>query len=185
MNKTSERSLAVKRAVFQLCVTVIAGCAGWSNADDLKSSSLSAAQLTAAAEATYAAYMKAPEAAAEEPGVEIPAAFWTDGIRQLMPLRVYTHLVNIVVVQHVTDGIEKGKYIYIPISSYLPMSGDDGFVFSPNPWKADRYTLGSGIFDFERKRSKQRIGQPGGPANRSQSNRAETNSMSGAAGSRR
>ena len=47
---------------------------------------------------------------------------WTDPIKALHPIRVYTHRVNVVVVQRVHEGIEEGKYIYISISSYLPRS---------------------------------------------------------------
>jgi len=51
-------------------------------------------------------------------------------------------------------GTEEGKYINIPVSSYFPHTGEDGFVFSPNPRSGDTYTLGSGVFDFKRTRSK-------------------------------
>ena len=100
---------------------------------------------------TYAAYVNA---GTEEPGADIPPAHWAGRIKALQPLRVYTHRVNIVVVQRVTDGIEEGKYIYIPISSYLPEPGDDGFEFTPNPKTGDTYTLGNGIFEFKRTRTK-------------------------------
>ena len=100
---------------------------------------------------TYAAYVSA---GTEEPGADIPPAYWAERIKALQPLKVYTHRVNIVIVQRVTDGIEEGKYIYIPISSYLPEPGDDGFEFTPNPKTGNTYTLGNGIFDFKRTRTK-------------------------------
>jgi hypothetical protein len=96
---------------------------------------------------TYAAFVNA---GTQESGADIPPAHWAERIRALQPLKVYTHRVNIVVVQRVTDGIEEGKYIYIPISSYLPEQGDDGFEFTPNPRTGNTYTLGDGIFEFVR-----------------------------------
>ena len=96
---------------------------------------------------TYAAYVNA---GTEESGADIPPAYWAEGIRSLQPLKVYTHRVNIVVVQRLIDGIEEGMYIYIPISSYLPEPGDDGFEFTPNPKTGNTYTLGNGIFEFKR-----------------------------------
>ena len=74
--------------------------------------------------------------------------------KSLHPVKVYTHRVNIVVVQRMRGETEEGKYIYIMISSYLPQSGDDGFVFSPNPRSGNTYSLGDGVFDFKRTRSR-------------------------------
>lgn len=151
----------MKRAVIYLWVLGMASLGtGWSNAADLESPALSAAQLRAAAESTCAAHRKAPKTGLEKPGAEIPAAYWTDGIQQLKPLKVYIHRVNLVVVQHVTEGTEEGKYIYLPLSSYLPRSGDDGFVFSPNPTSGNTYSLGTGVFDFKRARGQSGIDQP-------------------------
>jgi hypothetical protein len=60
---------------------------------------------------------------------EIEPEYWAEEIAQLKPIRVYNHMVNIVCVLEETPEAEKGFYIYIPISSYLPMSGDYGFTF--------------------------------------------------------
>lgn len=103
---------------------------------------------------THAAYIKAINAGIEKPGTDIPSVYWAKRIKALQPLYVYTHMANIVVVQHVADGTEQGKYIWIPISSFLPQSGDDGFQFTPNPRSGDTYDLGSGVFDFKRTRTK-------------------------------
>jgi len=63
----------------------------------------------------------------------IPPNCWANAIKLLNPTRVYSHRVNIVVVlEKSEDGsIEEGLYIYIPISSYLPSDGVDGFSFAP------------------------------------------------------
>jgi len=153
----------MKEALFCLCAILLAGCGGRSNTDGSQPPSLVGDPLTREAEATCAAYTKAVRAGRETPRDEIPPACWTDGLRQLKPLKVYTHRVNVVVVQRITQRTEEGKYVYIPISSYLPQSGDDGFVFSPNPMSGNRYTLGSGVFDFQRTRGEARPSQPGGP----------------------
>ncbi len=105
-----------------------------------------AADLQRDALATHAAYIQAVNAGTEKRGEEIPAGYWAEGIKALHPVKVYTHRVNIVVVQRVSGQTEEGKYIYIPISSYLPQSGDDGFVFTPD-------SRSSVVFDFKRTRS--------------------------------
>jgi len=64
------------------------------------------------------------------PQENIPEQYWSGLIRALDPLRVYTHRANVVVALKVNDYVEEGVYIYIPISSYLPVTGDDGFEFS-------------------------------------------------------
>jgi hypothetical protein len=132
----------------------LTGCAGKSNTGVLHLPSLFPDDITGDAHETYAAYGRAIRAGSIKSSDEIPEAYWADRIRALNPIKVYTHRVNIVVVQRVRDGTEEGKYIYIPISSYLPETGDDSFVFSPNPMTGDTYTLGNGVFDFKRMASK-------------------------------
>ena len=80
----------------------------------------------------------------------IPLSCWHETIRELDPLYVYMHRLNIVVVLKRKNEIEEGKYIRVSLSSYLPMTGDDGFVFNPNPLNGNEYTLGNGLFDFKR-----------------------------------
>ncbi len=115
-----------------------------------KSPSLLPTDIRGEALATCAAHGKAIKAGTEKRNAEIPPVYWADRIRALNPIRIYTHRVNIVIVQRVGDGTEEGKYIYNPLSSYLPETGDDGFVFNPNPRSGDTYTLGDGVFDFKR-----------------------------------
>ena len=109
------------------------------------------APLTDAAYETYARYVRAIHAGEEIATPEIPRRFWAEGIKELKPIKVYTHRVNIVATQKFRDNVEEGKYIYIPVSSYLPMDGIDGFTFQPNPMKGNQYNLGDGIFDYQRK----------------------------------
>jgi len=135
-----------------ICLMLLAACGCQSNTGS-KSPSMFPDDVAGDAHATHVAYLKAVGAGIEKSSAEIPPAYWADRIRALNPIKVYTHRVNIVVVQRVSDGTEEGKYIYIPISSYLPQTGDDGFVFSPNPRSGDTYTLGDGVFDFKRTRS--------------------------------
>ena len=102
------------------------------------------------AQKTYSAHVRALNAGGEKLGNEIPPGCWAERIKALHPLKVYTHRANIVVVQRLNDSVEEGKYINILISSYLPQTGDDGFVFSPNPKSGSTYRLGNGVFDFKR-----------------------------------
>jgi len=114
---------------------------------------LSADDLVEAAHATYVTRLRALKGGTPDLTDEIDSAYWADGIKALNPIKVYLHRINIVVVQRISDGIEEGKYIFIPISSYLPMTGDDGFVFSPDPMGGKTYSLGNRVFDFKRTRS--------------------------------
>lgn len=116
-----------------------------------KEVSLWACPLAKAASRTRAAHVRAINAGNETHSTEIPKCYWSDGIKNLHPIRVYTHRVNIVVVQKLSDKVEEGKYIYVPESSYLPMSGDDGFTFSPNPLNGNTYNSGNGVFEFKRR----------------------------------
>ena len=136
-----------------LCLMLSAACGCQSN-EDPESSSLSADDLVEAAHATYAARVRAVRGGTPDPTNEIYPTYWADGIKALDPIKVYTHRVNIVVVQSAGNGTEEGKYIVIPISSYMPMTGDDGFVFSPEPLNGNTYSLGDGVFDYKRTTSK-------------------------------
>ncbi len=83
---------------------------------------------------------------------DIPQACWAEPIRRLNPLRVYLHRVNVVVVTKEDKQGEMGLYICIPISSFIPREGDDGF----------RYTqvLARDIQEFRRDRTASGRGQP-------------------------
>ena len=87
--------------------------------------------LSRAAQETYLAYHQQDSVEVRNfPQEDIPEQYWTGLIRALKPLRVYTHRANVVVALKVCNYVEEGVYIYIPISSYLPVSGSDGFMFS-------------------------------------------------------
>ncbi len=75
----------------------------------------------------------------------IPSDYWAEPIRELNPIKVYTHRVNLVVVRKNTETGEKGLYITIPISSYIPRNNDDGFVFKK---------IGENIYHFEKSLAK-------------------------------
>jgi hypothetical protein len=156
--KSRERRFTMKHVLLAgLCLMLLAACGCQSNEDpESPSSSLSPndADLVEAAEATYVARLRATRGGTPDPTNEFYPTYWADGIKALNPIKVYMHRINIVVVQRISDGIEEGKYIFIPISSYLPMTGDDGFVFSPEPLNGNTYSLGTGVFDFKRTRSK-------------------------------
>ncbi len=142
-----------------LCLVMLAAC-GCQPSETPESPSLFSDDLAGDAYATYAAHHRAIKAGTETLVTEtpstyrIPSTYWADRIKALNPIKVYTHRINLVVVQRISDGIEEGKYIYIPISSYLPKTGDDGFLFSPEPLNGNTYRLGNGVFDFKRTRSK-------------------------------
>jgi hypothetical protein len=131
-----------------LCLMLLVACGCQSN-KEIQSSSLSD-DIVEAAHETYAARIRAIRDGTSDTTNEIHSRYWADGIRALDPIKVYIHRNNIVVVQSITDGTEQGKYIYIPVSSHLPMSEIDGFVLSPEPLNGKTYNLGTGVFDFKR-----------------------------------
>ena len=97
---------------------------------------------------TLSTYDQALLAGTEKFRTEIPSSYWEPRIQRLHPVKVYTHRVNLVVVQRVQDGKEYGKYIYLPVSSFQPVCSSlfshpvDGFVFYP-AW-------GTGVYSFTR-----------------------------------
>jgi hypothetical protein len=152
-NNKQERRFTMKQVLpVGLCLILLAACGCQSN-EASNSPSLASCDIARDAQATYSAHGRAVRAGTETLTTEIPSTYWADRIKALNPIKVYTHRVNIVVVQRISDGTEEGKYIYIPISSYLPHTGDDGFEFSPNPQNGNTYTMGNGVFDFKRTKS--------------------------------
>lgn len=125
---------------------LLTGCGGTTNTASQTPPPFSN-DLPGAANATYVKYMQAVTAASPHPADQIPQTYWADGIKALNPVRVYKHRVNIVVVEREKDGIEEGKHISLPISSYHPANGEDGFTFTPNP------KLGRGVSDYKRNRN--------------------------------
>lgn len=55
---------------------------------------------------------------------DIPAASWGDAIAALKPIRVRNDRANVAIVLSETDGLERGLYVSVPISSYAPRVGD-------------------------------------------------------------
>ena len=84
--------------------------------------------------------------------VTVTAAAWPAEIRALDPVSVYTHNMNTVAVLKLVDGIEYGKYIARPESSYWPQSGDDGFTFMSDPSEAAEFGVGCKVYEFRRER---------------------------------
>jgi hypothetical protein len=106
-------------------------------------------QLVLAAQATHAAHIRSL-APGQAPSQDISNAFWAKEIAALHPLRVYSHRVNIVVVQKESDSVEEGTYICPLISSYYPMNGQDGFTYQPDPMKNSVDDSHTGVFHYTR-----------------------------------
>jgi len=76
-------------------------------------------------------------------------------IASLKPVRVYDHRGNLVVVQAITNGVERGRYITSSLSSYRPRDEDDGFKFgagtslTEQKGLAAEYRLGE-MYDYTR-----------------------------------
>ncbi len=143
--------------ILQWCLAAILllhGLSAGQTSKPQQEPSLSSTELGKAAYATFVNYNKDRQAGrAEGNGADIPSRYWEEKIKALQPIKVYLHRMNLVVVQRVRDNIEEGKYIYLPISSYLPSSGDDGFEFTPNPLPGKEYRMHE-VLDFKRARSK-------------------------------
>jgi hypothetical protein len=64
---------------------------------------------------------------------EIPSQYWTGAIKELKPVKLYDHVLNVAIVLNVKDGVEEGIYVGNIISSHVVMPGiidPDGFEFS-------------------------------------------------------
>ena len=136
--------------IIPLVLIIFETVCGFNSYAKSPSQSFFSDDLTEDAWKTHTEYIRAVNIGNEIFSEEIPSLYWADRIKALVPIKVYTHRVNIVVVQRIDKGIEFGKYIYIPISSYLPKTGVDGFVLEPNPERNKGYFLGNGIFDYTR-----------------------------------
>jgi len=103
--------------------------------------------LPGAASQTYAAFNRAYGAGETDhvPTKGIPALYWAKRIQKLQPIRVYTHRVNLVVMQRQVGQTEEGLYIRVGASSYIPIPGHevDGFILSQ---------VEPGVFKFTRER---------------------------------
>ena len=142
MTTRSHRCAAIAGVSLLLCI--LAGC---QSGQPVQNTSYRPNDLVLAADRTYTNYLNALKTGKEPKPQDyseygIPVKYWTDLIIALKPMKVYTHRVNIVVAQGTSAGTEEGKYIYMPISSYLPRSGDDRFTFTP--------TDVDGVYDYER-----------------------------------
>ena len=139
------------RCISRLILVLILVLSGCQQKTKVESATLSKSTLSEAAHKTYADHVRAiHEGKENSSSLEIPERYWAQAISDLKPIKVYTHRVNIVVVQKIRNNAEEGKYIYIPVSSYLPMDGVDGFTYKPNPLKGNQYHLGDGVFDYQR-----------------------------------
>lgn len=87
---------------------------------------LGAAALVRDAWATQARLVKATRTSTGD----VPPDFWVGTLKELNPRRVYLHRVNLAAVLRAEGQTEEGLYICLPISSYIPMHGTDGFEYT-------------------------------------------------------
>jgi hypothetical protein len=66
------------------------------------------------------AFSELPPQPAKLAPSEVPPDRWSPAIRALKPIKVFVDVSNLVVVQGLANGVESGKYIIEPISSYTP-----------------------------------------------------------------
>jgi len=123
MSATLKRFLA---AVFLASLGLASGCQT-SPPFERAVRAIGAETLVMAAWRTHAHYIRDHR---DAPGESVPASYWEEPLRQLKPLRVYLHRVNVVVVLRENRQGEEGLYLCIPISSYAPMESQDGFTWT-------------------------------------------------------
>jgi hypothetical protein len=78
---------------------------------------------------------------------EIPSQYWTDAIKELRPVKMYDHHLNVAVVLSIKDGVEEGIYIHNVISSYGLFPG----VVDENGFESKEPAEGS-LINFRRMR---------------------------------
>lgn len=121
------RSVLVGACVCLVWLFTVGGCK--SQTTD-PSNELAPDALGAAALRTHTCWVRMHREGKTPSSDDIPRSCWAGPIEALHPLKVYVHRANVVVVQKESGNVEEGKYINTVISSYLPQSGDDGFVFT-------------------------------------------------------
>jgi hypothetical protein len=82
-------------------------------------------------------------------GDTIPESQWAPAVRDLNPLRVYVHGVDIVIVLEESPTQESGKYVVSGLSSKMLQQRDGGFTFSPDP-EVQRAARRVEVYDFTR-----------------------------------
>ncbi len=65
---------------------------------------------------------------------DIPREFWGAEIEGLNPLKVYWHKNNVAIVLRDFTSEVDGIYVYVPISSYLPMGDTIQLTFGQEPY---------------------------------------------------
>ena len=86
--------------------------------------------LSRAAEKTAERYYEAINNNSENNLDEIPEKYWDKLIKELNPIKLYMHRVNIVIVLTIDGQVETGRYVYQPLSSFIPVDRTDGFKFT-------------------------------------------------------
>ena len=86
-----------------------------------------------------------PERAKLAPS-DVPPDRWSPAIRALKPLKVFVDVSNLVVVQGLANGVESGKYIIEPISSYTPQWHFIKFT----PAVVEGFSPSTQVYDYQR-----------------------------------
>ena len=67
---------------------------------------------------------------------EIPPFCWSDAIKELKPVKVFDHRLNVAIVLNIQNGMEEGIYFFNVLSSWRPIGKNtDGFEFISKPEK--------------------------------------------------
>ncbi|HEX8373298.1 MAG TPA: hypothetical protein VF585_10990 [Chthoniobacterales bacterium] len=69
----------------------------------------------------------------------IPHEDWPPEIRRLKPVVVYSDRANLAIVLSRTETKESGLYVFLPVSSYIPTTGN-GWQFETQPNGIYRFT---------------------------------------------
>jgi hypothetical protein len=84
-------------------------------------------------------------------------ARYGDSLRRFNPIKIYSDVANIVVVQKIVFGVESGKYIMPSCSSYIPGLAEDGkFILTTQPGSRESMTNFGGdigmacVWDYQR-----------------------------------
>jgi hypothetical protein len=65
---------------------------------------------------------------------EIPPKYWTEALKELRPVKVYDHKLNVAIVLSIREGVEEGIFVFNVVSSWGPIGEDtDGFQFIRKP----------------------------------------------------
>jgi hypothetical protein len=123
-------------AILMLCILCLEGCASNRHTVALSASQCEELWVAANMELSRPGNMDLASG-------EYRRAAWPKPIQRLRPIAVYSHLANVVIVLSRDAHVERGYYVILAISSFIPMKNNSEWS-----WKR----IGDNVYEYVRTR---------------------------------